>query len=618
MARDRPRRFDRGRLRSALAEAGDAPAVLESAVPLPPELIERVRRALTAAAGEAVRIEARVNPRRPGTRLHIGRRTSVALDPGRRLLDELERDFAARAEGGIEGLGEAARILSALIREHAPEPGLEIEDVSGVGVVRQVGDGVALVEGLEDVGAQEVVRFEAGIEGVAFSLLDGAVGCLLLGPEAPIAEGSAVTRTGRLLHVPVGDGLVGRVVDALGAPIDGKGPIAADRWRPIERPAPGIVDRRPVCESLHTGIKVLDALVPLGRGQRELLLGDRQIGKTTIAVDVILGQRGADVTCVYASIGQKASSLARVVDLLEERGAMDYTIVVAAFASDPPAFRHVAPYAACTMAEEFMAKGRHALVVYDDLSKHAVTYREISALLKRPIGREAYPGDVFFVHSRLLERAARLRDELGGGSLTAIPIVETQAGDVSAFIPTNVISICDGQIVLDARLFNEGSRPAMDAGLSVSRVGGMAQTGAMRKVAGRLRIDLAQYAEMARFVKFGAEVDAATMQQLARGERELELLKQDAHAPLPLEKEVVTLYAAVHGYVDAIPLDRVRAFEAGLHAFVERERPEVLEGIRATRELTPDLEARLRDAIAAFVADFGEGPRMRGAPGAGP
>jgi F-type H+-transporting ATPase subunit alpha len=414
----------------------------------------------------------------------------------------------------------------------------------------------------------------------------------------------------------VGDALIGRIVDALGRPIDEGGELQATARRPIERLAPGIVERLPVSVSLHTGIKILDALVPLGRGQRELVLGDRKIGKTTAAVDVILSQKGTGVLCVYAAIGQKASSVARVVALLRERGAMDHTVVVVASSSEPPAFRFVAPYAACTIAEEFMTQGRHALVVYDDLSKHAVTYREISALLKRPIGREAYPGDIFYVHSRLLERAARLRDDLGGGSLTAIPIVETHAGDLSSFIPTNVISICDGQIFLDAVHFNEGFRPAMDAGLSVSRVGGMAQTPAMRKVAGRLRIDLAQYGEMARFVKFGAEVDAATLQQLRRGERELELLKQDAHDPLPLEKEILTLYAAVNGVADDIPLEQVRPFEERLHAFLDREHPDLLAAIRDTQDLSPTVEARLREALSAFhdgfVAEMAAAQKARG------
>jgi F-type H+-transporting ATPase subunit alpha len=595
-------RADAARLRRALAGREDARVVLETPFPVDPAVLERLRRAVSAAAGRPIPVEAKVDPRRRGAALDLGAGTRIDLDPGRRLLEGLERSVAERAPESWETLADAARLLSEAIR--APAPALRYEDASRRGTVLEVGDGVALVQGLEGVGSQEVVRFEGGVEGIAFSLLEGAVGCLLLGSEAPVAEGSAVERTGALLHVPVGDALLGRTIDALGRPLDGRGAIAAAATRPIERPAPGIVERRPVCESLHTGIKILDALVPLGRGQRELVLGDRKIGKTTAALDVILAQKGTGVACVYAAIGQKASTVARVVELLERRGALDHTVVAVAFAGDPPAFRHVLPYAACAIAEEFMAKGRHALVVYDDLSKHAVTYREISALLKRPIGREAYPGDVFYVHSRLLERAARLRDDLGGGSLTALPVVETLAGDISAFIPTNVISICDGQIFLDTRLFNEGTRPAMDAGLSVSRVGGMAQTPAMRRVAGRLRIDLAQHEEMARFVKFGAEVDAATLRQLRRGERELELLKQDAHSPLPLEKEVVTLYAAVNGYVDDVPVERVRAFESGLHAFLDRERPDLLASIRDTRDLPSEVEGRLREALTAFHHSF--------------
>jgi F-type H+-transporting ATPase subunit alpha len=481
---------------------------------------------------------------------------------------------------------------------------VRVEETAGQGTVLQVGDGVALVGGLEDVGSQELVRFENGVLGLAFNLLEPAVGCLLLGPEERIDEGSRVERTGGLLEAPVGDALIGRIVNALGEPIDGRGPVQADRSSPIEMLSPGVVQRRPVSVSLHTGIKILDALVPLGRGQRELILGDRQIGKTTIAQDVILSQLGSDVICVYAAIGQKASSLARTVSLLQERGAMDHTVVVAALSNEPPAFRYLAPYSACAMAEAFMQQGRHALVIFDDLSKHAVTYREISALLKRPIGREAYPGDIFYVHSRLLERAAQLRDDLGGGSLTALPIVETLAGDISALIPTNVISICDGQIFLDMGLFNEGFRPAMDVGLSVSRVGGMAQTPAMRKVAGRLRIDLAQYHEMARFVRFGAEVDEATLQQLKRGERELEVLKQDAHAPLPLEREIVILYSAVNGYTDDVPVDQLRRFEQQLYDVMDREHSQVLAAIRDTKDLSADTEARLNEALTSFRGAF--------------
>jgi F-type H+-transporting ATPase subunit alpha len=364
------------------------------------------------------------------------------------------------------------------------------------------------------------------------------------------------------------------------------------------------VRRRPVSEPLHTGIKVLDALVPLGRGQRELILGDRKIGKTTIAIDTILSQKGGDVVCVYAAIGQKASSIARMVNVLREHGAMDYTVLVVAFPNEEPAFRYLVPYTACTIAEQVMDRGGHALVVYDDLTKHAVTYREMSALLKRPIGREAYPGDIFYIHSRLLERAAKLRDDLGGGSVTALPVIETLAGDISAFIPTNAISICDGQIMLDAGLFNEGFRPPMNAGLSVSRVGGMAQTPAMKKVAGRLRIDLAQYEEMAQFVKFGAEVDQATLDQLTRGERERELLKQDQHVPLPLEKEVAILYAAVNGFADPVPLREVHRFEQEFLAFLEVRYPSVLAAIRDTKDLAPATEEALAGAAAQFVRDF--------------
>ncbi len=596
-------RIEAARLRQALRALEHGEVVLESRVRLDPTLVERVRRTLSAAAGEPISVDVRVNPRlEAGATLHLGKGMRLDLDAGRTLIDDLARDLAAHPAGEAATLEDTARLVSAAVERAAP--GLRLEEVGARGTVVQVGDGVAFVRGLDRVGAQEVVRFEGHVDGIAFSLLQDTVGCLLLGPEQGIEEGSAVEPTGRLLHVPVGDALIGRVVDALGRPVDGKGPVRAERQSPIEKLAPGVVQRRPVCESLHTGIKILDALVPLGRGQRELVLGDRSIGKTTAAVDVILSQKGADVVCVYAAIGQKASAVARLVTLLEERGALDHTIVVAAFSGEPPAFRYVVPYAACAMAEEFMAQGRHALVVYDDLSKHAVTYREISALLKRPIGREAYPGDVFYVHSRLLERAARLRDDLGGGSLTAVPIVETLAGDISAFIPTNVVSICDGQIFLDATLFNEGFRPAMDAGLSVSRVGGMAQSPAMRKVAGRLRIDLAQYGEMARFVKFGAEVDAATLQQLRRGERELALLKQDAHAPLPLEEEVVTLYAAVNGYADDVALEQVRSFEAELHAFMERNHPDVLAAIRESGDLAADVEARLGAALASFREAF--------------
>jgi F-type H+-transporting ATPase subunit alpha len=594
---------ERTRFRQALEGLEQERVTLECQVPLDPGAIERIRDLLSTVAGRVIAVDVRLNPRLTGgATLWLGTSLKIELDPRRRLLEDLEKRVGARPAAEMPTLEGTARLVSTVIAQ--PPPMLRVEEVTGRGRVLQVGDGVALVAGLEGVGSQEIVRFESGTHGIAFDLLEDAVGCLLLGPEERIDEGSAVERTGRQLEVPVGDALVGRIVNALGQPVDGRGPIQADRARPIETISPGVVQRRPVCESLHTGIKILDALVPLGRGQRELVLGDRQIGKTTIALDVILSQRGSGVVCVYAAIGQKASTLARTVSLLQERGAMEHTVVVVALSSEPPAFRYVVPYAACAIAEEFMGRGRHALVVYDDLSKHAVTYREMSALLKRPIGREAYPGDIFYVHSRLLERAARLRDDLGGGSLTALPIVETMAGDISALIPTNVISICDGQIVLDTGLFNEGFRPAMDVGLSVSRVGGMAQTPAMRKVAGRLRIDLAQYHEMARFVRFGAEVDAATLEQLKRGAREREVLKQDAHTPIPLEREIVILYATVHGYADAVPVEQLRPFEQQLYDFMDRHHPDVLAAIRDTGDLSAQTEARLTEALAAYRDAF--------------
>jgi F-type H+-transporting ATPase subunit alpha len=601
-------------LRQALQRLEPARVTLVSQVPLDPAFIDRLQHDLSAVAGKSIALDLQIDPRfAAGAALFLGPDTRMDLDPRRRLLQDLQQQAGAWRAEEVPTLQDAARRLTGIIEAAEPRP--QLEGVAGRGTVLQVGDGVALVSGLRDVFSQELVRFEEGMEGIAFNLLENLVGCLLLGPEQRIKEGGAVERTGRSLEVPVGDALIGRVVNALGAPMDGKGPLASDTFRPIEALSLGVVERQPVSESLHSGIKVLDALVPLGRGQRELVLGDRKIGKTTLALDVILSQRGTDVLCVYAAIGQKASGLAQVLALLRDRGAMEYTTVVAALASEPPAFRYVAPYAACTIAEEFMWQGRHALVVYDDLSKHAMTYREISALLQRPIGREAYPGDIFYVHSRLLERAARRRDDLGGGSLTAIPIVETLAGDISAYIPTNVISICDGQIMLDTGLFNEGSRPAMDAGLSVSRVGGLAQTPAMRKVAGRLRIDLAQYREMARFVRFGAEMDQATLAQLRRGERELEVLKQDAHMPLSLEREVVLLYAAVRGYTDEVAVDQLRLFEERLYDDLERRHPEVLAAIRETRDLSGDTEARLDEALAGFRDAFLAAPAA--APGGG-
>ncbi len=577
--------------------------LLETKIPLDPVLVNQLKAKLSTVAGREISVEVKVNPRLDvGARLIFGGEKKLNLDLRRRLLEDLESQFSALKREGLTTVEETAVHLARIIEK--TEPRLRVEELTDIGEVFQVGDGIAIVSGLRGVGAQELVRFQHDVYGIAFNLLRESVGCLLIGREEEIEEGSVVERTGRLLQVPVGSALVGRLLNALGQPIDGKGPIETEKFRPVERVAPGVVKRHPVIEPLHSGIKIIDALVPLGRGQRELILGDRKIGKTTIAVDTILSQKGAGVICIYAAIGQKASTVARVVHTLQERGAMEYTIVVVAFSNEEPAFRYLVPYTACTMGEEFMDSGGHALVIYDDLSKHAVTYREISALLKRPIGREAYPGDIFYVHSRLLERAACLRDDLGGGSLTALPIVETLGGDISAFIPTNVISICDGQIFLDAGLFNEGSRPAMDVGLSISRVGGMAQTRVMKKVAGRLRIDLAQYHEMSQFVKFGAEVDQATLDQLTRGEREREVLKQDQHNPLPLEKQIVILYAAVNGYLDAVPVEHVMAYEEALFTFIASQYPAVLPGIGELKDLSEDAEKILMQAVSRFTGDF--------------
>jgi F-type H+-transporting ATPase subunit alpha len=577
--------------------------LLESRLPLDPLLIGQLREQLTAASGRAISVDVKVNPRLDvGARLILGREKKLDLDLRQRLLEDLETQFTAAKRAGLTTLDETAAHLAKIIEK--TEPRLHVEELADRGEVVQVGDGIAIVSGLRGVGAQEIVRFQHGVYGIAFNLLRDSVGCLLIGREEEIEEGSLVERTGHLMQVPVGKALVGRILNALGLPIDGKGPVGSEKYRPAERIAPGVVKRHPVIEPLHSGIKIIDALVPLGRGQRELILGDRTIGKTTIALDTILSQKGAGVICIYAAIGQKASTVARVVRALQERGAMEYTIVVVAFADEAPAFRYLVPYTACAMGEEFMDSGGHALVVYDDLTKHAVTYREISSLLKRPIGREAYPGDIFYIHARLLERAAQLRDDLGGGSLTALPIVETLAGDISAFIPTNVISICDGQIFLDAGLFNEGFRPAMDVGLSVSRVGGMAQTRVMKKVAGRLRIDLAQYHEMAQFVKFGAEVDQATLDQLTRGEREREVLKQELHNPLSLEKQIVILYAAVNGHLDTLPVEQVKVYEEQLFAFMASRYPAVLQSIGELKDLAEDAEKVLVQALNRFTSDF--------------
>jgi F-type H+-transporting ATPase subunit alpha len=474
--------------------------------------------------------------------------------------------------------------------------------VSEVGTVLQVGDGIAKLYGLNQAMAGELLEFPGGVTGIVLNLEEDNIGAVLLGSDAAIKEGDTVKRTGRIAQVPVGQVMVGRVVDPIGTPIDGRGPIAATEFQRVEVLAPGVVSRQPVREPLQTGIKAIDAMIPIGRGQRELIIGDRQTGKTAIAVDTIINQKGQDVICIYVAIGQKRSTVARVVSTLQAQGAMEYTIVVSATASDPAPLQFLAPYSGCAMGEYFRDNGKHALIIYDDLSKHAVAYRQLSLLLRRPPGREAYPGDVFYVHSRLLERAAKLSADLGGGSLTALPIIETQAGDVSAYIPTNVISITDGQIYLGADLFYSGIRPAINVGLSVSRVGGSAQIKAMRQVAGTLRLDLAQYREMAAFAQFGSELDKATQAQLARGMRMTELLKQSQYAPLAVEQQIISIFAGINGFVDDLPVGEVRRFEEELLRYIDAEQKLLRLEIAKKKALDPDLTARLKAVIAEFKA----------------
>jgi F-type H+-transporting ATPase subunit alpha len=477
-------------------------------------------------------------------------------------------------------------------------------NVSETGSVITVGDGIARIYGLENVMAGELVEFSHGVVGIALNLEEDQVGVVLLGDYQAVKEGDEVKRTGRIMSIPVGEAMIGRVVNALGEPIDGKGPIATSQFSPLERLAPGVIDRQPVKQPLQTGIKAIDGMIPIGRGQRELVIGDRQTGKTTVLLDTIINQRGGDVICIYVAIGQKRSTVAQVVKTLEEYGAMEYSIVVAATASDPAPMQYIAPYSGCAIGEYFRDSRRHALCIYDDLSKHAAAYREISLLLRRPPGREAYPGDVFYLHSRLLERAAKLSDDKGGGSLTALPVIETQAGDVSAYIPTNVISITDGQIYLESDLFNANIRPAINVGISVSRVGGSAQIKAMRSVAGSLRLDLAQYRSLAAFAQFGSDLDKASQAQLNRGQRLVELLKQNQFSPLPVEKQVLSIYAGVNGFLDDVAVPDVRRFEAELLSFAENAHPGVLSGIRDKKELNPELKKQVEELIKEFKQRF--------------
>ncbi len=479
--------------------------------------------------------------------------------------------------------------------------------VDEVGTIVSLGDGIARVHGLDKVMAGELLSFPHGIAGIAMNLEEDQVGVVVLGDYTEIKEGDEVKRTGRIMSVPVGEALVGRVVDALGRPIDDKGPISTDQFIPIERIAPGVIDRQPVREPMATGLKAIDSMIPIGRGQRELIIGDRQTGKTAVALDTIINNKGNDLICIYNAIGQKRSSIAQVVKILTDYGAMDYTIVVAASASEPAPMQYIAPYAACAMGEYFRDTKRHALVIYDDLSKHAASYREISLLLRRPPGREAYPGDVFYLHSRLLERSAKLSDKMGAGSLTALPIIETQAGDVSAYIPTNVISITDGQIFLETDLFNSGVRPAVNVGISVSRVGGSAQIKAMRQVAGSMKLELAQYRELAAFSQFGSDLDKATQAQLNRGQRLVEILKQKQFSPLPFSKQILIIFAGTNKFLDDLPVEQVRDFEAALYKYVDTSNPGLLRAIMEKKTLDDALKAEMtkviKEAKEAFLAE---------------
>jgi len=477
-------------------------------------------------------------------------------------------------------------------------------DVTEIGSVISVGDGIARIHGLEKVMAGELIEFPHDVSGIAMNLEEDQVGAVLLGDYTEIKEGDEVKRTGRIMSVPVGEELIGRVVNALGEPIDGKGPVQTTRFNPVERLAPGVVARQPVKEPMQTGIKAIDAMIPIGRGQRELIIGDRQTGKTAIALDTIINQKGGDMICIYVAVGQKRSTVAQVVKTLEDYGAMEYTIVVSASASDPAPMQYLAPFSGCAMGEYFRDSGRHALCIYDDLSKHAAAYREISLLLRRPPGREAFPGDVFYLHSRLLERAAKLNSEHGGGSLTAVPFIETQAGDISAYIPTNVISITDGQIFLESDLFNSNVRPAINVGISVSRVGGNAQTKAMKSIAGRMRLEMAQYRALAAFAQFGSDLDKTSVDQLNRGKHLVEVLKQGQYQPVQLERQIIIIFAGTQGFLDDLPVEQCRKFEEELYRFIDNAHRDIRDQIRDQKVLDDPLRARLRDAIKEFKARF--------------
>jgi F-type H+/Na+-transporting ATPase subunit alpha len=493
--------------------------------------------------------------------------------------------------------------ISSIIKEQIKryQDKLEVVDV---GTVIQVGDGIARVHGLEKAMSGELLLFPGDVYGMALNLEEDNIGCVLLGSDDKIKEGDLVKRTGRIVEVPVGDAMVGRVVNALGQPIDGKGPVATDKFRPVERVAPGVITRKSVDQPLQTGIKAIDSMIPIGRGQRELIIGDRQTGKTAIAIDTIINQKGEDVICIYVAIGQKASTVAQIVKKLEENGAMDYTIVVASTAAELAPLQYISPYAGCAIGEEFMEKGKDVLIIYDDLTKHAVAYRALSLLLRRPPGREAYPGDVFYLHSRLLERSARLNENYGGGSITALPLIETLAGDVTAYIPTNVISITDGQIFLESELFYAGIRPAVNPGISVSRVGGSAQIKAMKQVSGKLRLELAQYRELAAFAQFGSDLDKETKARLDKGERLIEILKQDQYQPVTVEKQVISIYAVTNDYMADIPVEHIRRFEKELLEYMDNNFQQVGQTIKTTGKLEKETEEQLKSAILEFKKVF--------------
>lgn len=591
-------------LKEALDKAGQ-PLALRTPISFSKNFAEELEKQLSKIADKKIEIEIFDDPRQEVPVLFVNKEKIIRLDSAHNFLEGLEKKFSelknntAQLEAG-NITGHLKKIIN------STEPFFKLEDLREEGTVLQVGDGIARVSGLERAGSMEVLEFTSGVYGLAFSLEKDNVGCILLGQEEKIKEGSRVKCTGHLLEIPVGEEMIGRIVNPLGMPIDGKGKITASSHRLVEKIAPGVIERQPVKEAMQTGIKAIDAMIPIGRGQRELIIGDRKLGKTTLAIDTIINQKNSDIICIYCAIGQKAAAVAKVVEILKKEGALDHTIIVAALANEQTSLRYLAPYAACAIGEEFMEHGKHALVIYDDLSKHAVAYREMSALLKRPIGREAYPGDIFYVHSRLLERAAKLSDKNGGGSLTAIPIIETLGGDVTSYISTNVISITDGQIYLESGLFNTGFRPSINVGLSVSRVGGTAQTKIMKKVAGRLRIDLAQYHEMEAFVKFGAEVDETTKAQLARGERGRELLKQIQYAPMPLSEEILVLYAVTNGMLDEIPVKEVGAFEKELVKFAHQKHEKIMDLINSKKELTPEIEEGLKEIIIECKKIFGK------------